>query len=342
MLKSKLIKAGIQKSFESGTSKIADKICYGYSKAPDGSLPINEKEAQIVRFIFASYIAGDSLGKIVDVLTRKKALSPSGKDGWSRKAVDGLLSNEKYVGQVLLQKTIIQDGQQVKNNTDAQYLLPDHHPAIISRESFEAVQAEKARRSNLETTESGSKRKATKYNSSNVLSGLLICEECGSPYRRITRSGGEVVWRCASRVEHGKKYCKNSPTVSQQHLENVLFKTFGVFPPDQGLLRKVAQRITVTPDGLRVDLAEMDDITRSIFLRRQEYQFCQAYLFGDTRALEYLFEWNYPLLRRYVFSISRRSFLKEEDKEDVIQNAALKSICLFSIAAYCIVRVMDI
>ena len=75
----------------------------------------------------------------------------------------------------------------------------------------------------------------------------------------------------------------------------------------------------------------MDDITRTIFLRRQEYQLCKAYLSGDTRALEYLFEWNYPLLRRYVFYISRRSFLKEEDKEDVIQNTAVKSIqCIAS------------
>ncbi|MEA4969134.1 MAG: recombinase family protein [Candidatus Pelethousia sp.] len=174
MFKGESIKAGIQKSFESGTSRIADKICYGYSKAPDGSLTINEKEARIVSFIFDRYLSGSSLGKIIDALAEKKALSPSGKDRWSRKAVDGLLSNEKYVGEVLLQKTVVRDGQQIKNTTDAQYLLPDHHPAIISRKSFDAVQAEKARRSNLETTESGSQRKATKYNSGNVLSGLLV------------------------------------------------------------------------------------------------------------------------------------------------------------------------
>lgn len=176
-------------------------------------------------------------------------------------------------------------------------------------------------------------RSTTKY-SSHPISGLLVCAECGSSYRRIVHStseGKEIVWRCASRVEHGKKYCKGSPTISQQQLEDALFKTFGVFLPDQNSLRKVVRQITVTPDDLRADLAEMDDITRSIFLRRQEYQLCQAYLAGDTRALEYLFEWNYPLLRRHVFSISRRSFLKEEDKEDVIQNTALKSIqCIAS------------
>ncbi len=249
MFRSGSIKAGIQKSFESGTSKIADKICYGYSKNPDGSLTINEKEAQIVRFIFARYIAGDSLGKIVDALAEKKAPSPSGKNRWSRKVVDGLLSNEKYVGQVLLQKTIIQDGQQIKNTADAQYLLPDHHPAIISREAFEEVQAEKARRSNLETTESGSQRKATKYNSGNVLSGLLFCEECGSPYRRITRSGGEVVWRCANRVERGKTYCKASVTITDTAVKEFLCRALGISAFDEQAVRNGVESIIVRHDG---------------------------------------------------------------------------------------------
>ena len=249
MFKSESIKVGIQKSFESGTSRIADKICYGYSKAPDGSLTINEKEAQIVRFIFARYLTGDSLGKIVDALAEKKALSPSGKDRWSRKVVDGLLFNEKYIGQALLQKTIVRDGQQIKNNTDAQYLLPDHHPAIISREVFEVVQAEKIRRSNLEITESGSQRKATKYNSGNVLSGLLICEECGSPYRRIIRSGGEIVWRCANRVEHGKEYCKASVTVTDSAVKEFLRRALDMPIFDEQAVRNSLEFITVRHDG---------------------------------------------------------------------------------------------
>ena len=61
MFISESIKSGIQKSFESGTSKIANKICYGYSKAPDGSLTINEKEAQIVRCNGFLYYYGISI-----------------------------------------------------------------------------------------------------------------------------------------------------------------------------------------------------------------------------------------------------------------------------------------
>ena len=137
----------------------------------------------------------------------------------------------------MLQKTIIQDGQQIKNNTRVQYLLAGHHSAIISRELFDAVQAEKARRSNLKITESSSQRKSTKYNSTNVLSGLLICEECSSPYRRVTRSGGEVVWRCANRVEYGKVYCKDSITVTDTAVKEFLCQTLDMQVFEEQLVR---------------------------------------------------------------------------------------------------------
>lgn len=249
MLKSESIKNHIQKSFENGTSKVADKSCYGYFRSCDGSLAIHEKEAQVVYFIFNRYLLGDSLGKIVDALAERKVLSPSGKGKWSRKIVDGLLSNEKYIGQVLLQKTIVQEGRQVKNNTDPKYLLKDHHPAIISRGLFDAVQVEKAKRYNLKATESGSQRKATKYNSSYVLSGLLICEECGSPYRRITRVGGEVVWRCANRVEHGKVYCKESMTITDADVKEFLCQALKMPSFDEQTARSRMESIMVGHDG---------------------------------------------------------------------------------------------
>ncbi|WP_347491239.1 recombinase family protein [Desulfoscipio sp. XC116] len=288
--------------------------------------------------IFMLYLNGFSLNRIAKELKTLAIPSPNGKETWSSQTLNRILSNEKYAGNVLLQKSYIKDyisGKQIKNTGQReQYYITNHHTAIISQVEFDKVQQEKKQRSNISCTEQGKQVHSRTRYSSDPISGLLVCSECGSSYRRITRNtfeGKEIVWRCASRVEHGKKYCKNSPTVSQQQLENVLFKAFGVFPPDHELLRKVVQQITVTPDDLRVGLAEMDDITRSIFLRRQEYQLCQAYLSGDTKALEYLFEWNYPLLIRYVFHISHRSFLKEEDKEDVIQNTALKSIqCIAS------------
>ncbi|MEA4961981.1 recombinase family protein [Lutispora sp.] len=249
MLRSESIKIGIRESFENGTSKIADKTCYGYSKAFDGSLAIHEKEARVVRFIFERYLAGDSLRKIVDALAEKRLPSPSGKVKWSCKVVDSLLSNEKYVGQVLLQKTTVQNGRQVRNKTDPRYLITAHHPAIISLRLFDAVQTEKSKRANLKIAESGLQRKGTKYNSGYVLSGLLIYGECGSPYRRITRANGEVVWRCANRVEHGKVYCKDSVTVTEVAVKKFLCRELEMPSFNEQTVRSRVESIMIGHDG---------------------------------------------------------------------------------------------
>lgn len=83
------------------------------------------------------------------------------------------------------------------------------------------------------------------HNSGNVLSGLLICEECGSPCRRITRVGGEIVWRCANRVEHGKAYCKNSVTVTDAAVKKFLCRTLDMPVFGEQMVRNSIESIIV-------------------------------------------------------------------------------------------------
>ena len=94
--KSEAIKVGLRKGFQDGSSKMARRKCYGYEVGPDSDLTVNPDEAQIVRWIFERYLAGDSLGKIAAGLERQGILSPTGKSRWNREAIDKLLSNEKY------------------------------------------------------------------------------------------------------------------------------------------------------------------------------------------------------------------------------------------------------
>lgn len=108
--------------------------------------------------------------------------SPKGKDRWTQPVISNILSNQTYIGY------------------------------IVSFDDFFLVQGEKGRRSNID--EDTNKQKATRYNSPSVLSGLLVCAECNHNYRRITRTSGEIVWRCANRVEYGKKFCKHSPSIA--------------------------------------------------------------------------------------------------------------------------------
>ena len=146
--KSEAIKAGLRKGFQDGSSKMARRKCYGYEVGPDGELTVNPDEAQVVCWIFERYLAGDSLGKIAAGLERQGILSPTGKPRWNREAIDKLLSNEKYTGRVMLQKTISTGAVQIENDgLMERYLYAGTHEAIISDEMFTAVQQEKLSRS---------------------------------------------------------------------------------------------------------------------------------------------------------------------------------------------------
>ena len=146
--KSEAIKAGLRKGFRDGTSKMVQRKCYGYDVRPNGELIINHDEATVVRWIFDHYLSGDSLGRISAGLARQGIPSPTGRPKWNREAIDKLLSNEKYTGRVLLQKTVSTGAIQIENDgLMDRYLYTGTHGAIISDEMFMAVQREKLSRS---------------------------------------------------------------------------------------------------------------------------------------------------------------------------------------------------
>ena len=119
---------------------MAKRKCYGYDINPDGELTVNPDEVKVVYWIFEQYLAGDSLGKIATGLKRQGILSPTGKPRWNWEAIDKLLSNEKYTGRVLLQKTVSTGAVQIENDgLMERYLYTDAREAIISDEIFMAV-----------------------------------------------------------------------------------------------------------------------------------------------------------------------------------------------------------
>ncbi|WP_195267264.1 recombinase family protein [Eubacterium sp. 1001713B170207_170306_E7] len=133
-------------------------ICvYFYSIAPS-RLIIDEETAKNVKLIFDLYLSGQSIIGIIKELERRKILSPTGKK-WCKRTIDVMLSNEKYTCDVKLLKY---------GNSEVQYLSTDNNPATISKETFEAVQIEKARRSNVVTDKNNKKRKSKKYSSKSI------------------------------------------------------------------------------------------------------------------------------------------------------------------------------
>lgn len=137
------IRWGVKQSFRMGTSGYANFVCYGYKRGDDGRLTIDEPDAEIVRKIFQMRAEGKSFGAISDWLYDRRVPSPTGKERWSRETISKLLRNEKYTGDVLLQKTFVKGvltGKQFRNHGELErYLIQQHHPGLVSRELFKRV-----------------------------------------------------------------------------------------------------------------------------------------------------------------------------------------------------------
>lgn len=103
-----------------------------------------------MKLIFDLYLSGQSVLGIIKELEWRKIPSPTGKEKWCKRTIDVMLSNEKYTGDVRLLKF---------GSSEIQYLSTDNNPAIIQKETIEAVQIEKARRSNVTKDENGIVRK---------------------------------------------------------------------------------------------------------------------------------------------------------------------------------------
>ena len=126
--------------FKNGNSKLYNRPCYGYKQSPDGTLEIAPEEAAVVNMIFAWHSEGASLRTVASRLTEMEIKAPRGGDVWGIETIRKILNNEKYYGDVLLQKTYIADyftGKQVPNRGKYEcFLLRDHHTAIIKKQFY--------------------------------------------------------------------------------------------------------------------------------------------------------------------------------------------------------------
>lgn len=150
------IKRGLTMKAQQGTTGLANRKCYGYSNAKDGSLVIDEERAAVVRMIFDWYLDGYSTLKIIRKLEEENIPTATGKKSWSKKAIEKMLINYKYIGCVYLEDSL---------NKEQAYLIQNHHPAIISKAIFDEVQQELSRRSNVVIDEDGVHRAKKRYSS---------------------------------------------------------------------------------------------------------------------------------------------------------------------------------
>ncbi len=153
---------------DNGTSELYYRPCYGYYKNQEGVICVSPTEAEIVQLIFSSYFDGASIVGIQKILLERNIPSPRGNETWSKRSIEKILTNEKYIGDVIVRKTITskeKGHKRINNETEDKYMATDVFPAIISKVMFDAVQDERKRRSNIVTDETGTHRKATHYSS---------------------------------------------------------------------------------------------------------------------------------------------------------------------------------
>lgn len=243
------IQWGIQRKFEKGEIYTKYKNFMGYT-CVDGEIVIVQEQAEVVRKTFDLYLHGLTLGQIKAYLEAQGIKTVTGKEIWDTKTIHRMLTNEKYKGDTMLQKTFTEDfmtGKKSKNiGQRNKYYVKDSHPAIVSAEVFDKVQDEMVKRSRIVSREDGTiETSGSKYNGKYLLGNLLICDDCGASYRRRTERG-KVLWRCATRIEKGKDACPHSPTLDEAWVQDTLGSAIcqrGVY--DESKIRDEVDKIQV-------------------------------------------------------------------------------------------------
>ena len=208
------VRWGKQKSMRDGKVAMSYSHFLGYRKGPDGRPEIVEEEAKIVRDIYEMFLTGTAMSQIARILTESHIPTPGGKDCWSISTVRSILSNEKYKGEAILQKTYTVDylTKQVRKNRGEKpsYVVHLSHEPIIDSDTFDRVQRELERRSNAHPRKAGD---------SSPFANRLVCGTCGTFY-------GHKVWRSRGKAaaRHDVWYCNHRYTNEQQCTTPILRK----------------------------------------------------------------------------------------------------------------------
>ena len=196
----------------------------GYEKGDDGQPQIVESEAEIVRSIYRLFMKGRTPSAIAKLLADNDILSPGGKNTWQVATVESILTNERYKGDALLQKSYTVDflTKKIKQNEGEvpQYYVQNSHPAIIDPDEFDAVQAEFERRKKLGRPGSCHSPLSTK----------LVCGDCGGYYgSKVWGSNTKyrkVIWRCNEKY-NGANKC-STPHVTEEEVKQKFVESFNL------------------------------------------------------------------------------------------------------------------
>ncbi len=219
------------------------RFLYGYRISKERGVEIDPKEAKTVREIFRRIVHGDSINSVIRWLNRTGIRGALGGK-WTIPRLRELITNEKYTGNALLQKTYVNnhiDKRKMKNCGELpQYFCTETHPAIIDSETFEAAQ--KAIMHIQETKPQQSPRQQ------HIFTGMIVCSICGKTYRFI-KCGGKARWACATYLRDGKAFCP-SRKIPEDVLIRLSCDSLGMKSFDETLFRQQISRIVAGPPNI--------------------------------------------------------------------------------------------
>ena len=194
---------GQRKRFADGKVTVPFNRFLGYDRGEDGNLVINPEQADTIKRIYSMFLQGMTPFGIASKMTADGVLSPGGKKRWNAGSVRSILSNEKYRGDALLQKSYTVDfltkKKKVNEGEIPQYYVENNHPAIIAPDVFDMVQQELARREKSRGRHSGV----------HLFSGRIKCGQCGNWYGskvwHSTDKYRRTIWQCNHKFDNNEK-----------------------------------------------------------------------------------------------------------------------------------------
>jgi len=314
---------GKRQAMREGKVTMIYKYLYGYEKGSDGEPQIIPEQAEIVREIYKRYLAGASLRQLKEWLESESIPNVTGGASWSIASVRSILTNEKYCGDALSQKTYVADciSKKVVKNTGQlpMYLVPNHHQGIVDHKTFDAVKAEMARRNAARSPTKLASTGLTSYTSKYALSDRLVCGECGTLYRRCTwkRNGvTRIVWRCVSRLDYGTRYCHHSPTLAEGPLQRAILAAVNkAMSHRDGLIREIAGAIEQEIIPFPCETMSLADIEKRLEEINQQVGTLIALAADENDPTAYQGQLK-ELLDEVTSLKAKRAFIQEQREKD--------------------------
>lgn len=323
-----------QKRFKQGKLQLVTERFMGYDRDGKGGLVINEEQAAVVRKVFDYYISGFGVTKLARALEKEGIKNVSGNVSWTASSILGMLKNEKYVGDAILQKTVTSNSitfKRKKNEGEApMYFIRDNHPAIIDREKFERVQEIIKDRSR---GKGYSPDMAWKYQNRFPFTHKIVCGNCGKTFRHTIRNSSspsrQYYWTCGTYRERGREVCDMGP-IKDVTLQRLFVRVFNKLFTNKVILSNFAATLRMVND-VKIGGGKIKEINAEMEnLLKQEHVLIKLYEKGIADKTLLRIEHEELIGKIARLRAEQNSLIEEIENEDDRLRATFQLIKLFN------------